>query len=287
MQKAGIVTIIGRPNVGKSTLVNNLIGRKVAITSPKPQTTRFPLQAVYEDERGQIVFVDTPGVFIKNHDLLSKSINSRTEQALGQDTDLVLYIIDPTRSRDSEENRTLGMARKINAPKILVVNKSDVKKPDYSAEFAFYEDEFDKTIKVSALKHANLNLLLDAIFEYLPEGKPLIESAQLVHPAINMDSKLFVSEIIREKVFLIMREEVPYTVQVEVDQIEERNNGTLYIQARIITLDDTYKKMLIGKDGSMIKELGSLARKEFEVATAKKVYLDLTVEVNPHWQEAF
>lgn len=283
--KAGVVTLIGRPNVGKSTLLNNLIGRKVAITSPKPQTTRFPMQAIYEDERGQIIFVDTPGVFAKTPDSLSRSINKNAEKAIGQDTDVIIYVIDPTRPRDVEENRTLGITRKADVPKILVINKADVKDPDYYPEYAFYEDEFETRIKVSALTHANLNLLIDSIFEFLPEREKIIDTSKMQQPALNMDSKQFVAEIIREKVFLLASEEVPYTVTTQVDQIEERKNNMLYIKARIMTTADRYKKMLIGNKGYMVKEIGILTRKELEVATGKKVYVDLTVETNPHWQE--
>lgn len=281
--KSGIVTIMGRPNVGKSTLVNALMGRKVSITSPKPQTTQFPLQAVYEDDRGQIVFVDTPGVFTSAHDSLSKSINHSTEEALGQKTDVVVYLIDPTREKDSEENKTLGMVRKINAPKILVINKSDKEQP-YRADFSFYEDEFDEVVNISALKHSNLNTLLDTIFQHLPEGEKMIDVTGMPMPVLNMDSKLFVSEIIREKVFLTAREELPYTVQTKVSDITERANGTLYITAQIITTDDRYKVMLIGSGGATIKQIGTMARKELETATGKKIFLDLTVEVDPHWQ---
>lgn len=288
MARSGVVAIIGRPNVGKSTLLNNLLGHKVAITSPKPQTTRFPLQAVYEDDRGQIIFVDTPGIFERVSDSLGKAINLKAQETLGSGADLILYVIDPTRVRDTEENKTLGMVRKYrNIPKILVINKADIKKPDHSADYAFYEDEFPTVIKVSALRRLNFNILLDAIFALLPEQKKPVDTTTQTQPGLNIDSKLFIAEIIREKVFLFMQEEVPYTVHTQVDEIQTRKNGTLYIKGRIITTADRYKSMLIGRGGKMIREIGMAVRKEMETAANKPVFVDLSVETNPHWQESY
>ncbi|MEK7166512.1 MAG: KH domain-containing protein, partial [Patescibacteria group bacterium] len=192
---------------------------------------------------------------------------------------------DHNRPRDHEENRVLGIIRKTKSPKLLVVNKIDRKRADYSADYAFYEREFSDLIKVSALKRSNFNILLNKIFAYLPTREPLVATSQLVQPALNLDSKLFIAEIIREKVFLNMREEVPYTVTTKVDQVEERSDGTLYIKGEIITTADRYKVMLIGHNGVMIKEIGMAVRKELETASGKKVYVDLNVVVNPRWQE--
>ncbi len=285
MHKAGMVALIGRPNTGKSTLLNNLLGHKVAITSPKPQTTRFPIEAVYEDERGQIIFVDTPGIFGETPDTLSRSINAKTQDVLIKHIDVLIYLIDPSRPRDSEENKTLGLVRKSTAPKILVVNKSDIKKPNFWSEYAFYTDEFPQIIHISALKNTNFDELLEAIFEKLPEHEKLI-TERLNQPVLNMDSKQFVAEIIREKVFLQTNEEIPYTVDTRVDTIEERANGMLYIHGIIITTDDRYKKMIIGAGGRKIRDIGMAVRKELETATGKRVYVDLIVTVNPHWQDA-
>ncbi len=284
-KKAGIVALIGRPNVGKSTLLNNILGHKVSITSPKPQTTRFNIQAVYEDERGQIIFVDTPGIFGKVEDALAKRINMRAEESLSGGVDLVLYMVDHTREKDFEENKALGIVRKVKAPKILVINKTDVKKPTHIVQYKFMEDEFDTVVEISALAHKNLNTLLAAIFDYLPEGKPQVDTKTLVQPGLNIDSRIFISEIIREKAFLFLRKEVPYTLATIVDDVVERDNGTVYIKARILTSADRYKAMIIGKGGAMIKEISQAARKELETATSKKVYLELTVETDPHWME--
>jgi len=283
--KSGTVALIGRPNVGKSTLLNNLLGQKVSITSPKPQTTRFTIQAVYEDARGQIIFVDTPGIFGKVHDPLAKRINQRAEDSVSGGVDLVLYMVDHTREKDFEENKALGIVRKVKAPKILVINKIDVRKPTHIVQYKFMEDEFDHVVEISALAHKNLNILLDTIFDYLPEGKPQIDTATLAQPGLNINSRIFISEIIREKAFLFLRKEVPYTLATVVDEVIERDNGLVYIKARILTSADRYKAMIIGKGGAMIKEISQAARKELETATSKKVYLELTVETDPHWME--
>jgi len=283
--KTGVVCMIGRPNSGKSTLLNAILKQKVSITSPKPQTTRFPIQAVYEDARGQIIFVDTPGIYEKSTDALSKRINASSEDSLSQNVDVVLYVVDHTRERDYEENRALGIVRKSKAPKIMVINKTDIKKPTHIVQYKFMQDEFPTVVEVSALTHANINLLLDEIFALLPEGTPQIDIETLAQPALNLDSKTFVSEIIREKAFLNLRKELPYEMTVVVDDLAERENGTLAITARILTSNDRYKAMIIGDHGVMIKEIGMAARKELETATNKHVYIDLTVETDPHWME--
>lgn len=281
--KSGIVFLIGRPNVGKSTLVNALVGRKVAITSPKPQTTRFNIQAVYEDERGQIIFVDTPGIFGKAVDSLSKQINAQTEESFRNDVNVVVHIIDPTRRRDFEENKVLGIVRQFKAPKILVINKIDIKNQEFLSEYKFMEDEHDKTVEVSAATGKNVNLLLETIFDLLPKGNKLIDASGLTQPALNLDSKTYIAELIREKAFLFLRREAPYSLTTVVDDVIERDNGTLYIKARILTSADRYKSMIIGKGGKMIKEISMATRKELETASNKKVFVDLTVETDPHW----
>jgi len=283
--KSGIVALIGRPNSGKSTLLNNLLKQKVSITSPKPQTTRFAIQAVYEDDRGQIIFVDTPGIFAKVIDQVSSRINLRTEKVLEQHVDMVVYIVDHSRKRAEEENKSLGIVRKINVPKLLVINKIDIKEPNYMVQYRFMEDEFDKTIELSALTGKNLPLLLEAIFDRLPTRKPLIDTKDMIQPGLNLDSKMFIAEIIREKAFLTLRKEVPYSLTAVVDEVDERENGVLYIKARILTSADRYKGMIIGKNANVIKEIGATARKEMEVASGKKVFIDLSVEVDKHWEE--
>jgi GTP-binding protein Era len=285
--KEGSVLLIGRPNVGKSTFVNNLLGQKVAITSPKPQTTRFSIKAVYEDDRGKIIFVDTPGIIGKAEDALSKKINEVTLRTLNESVDLVIYMVDQSRKRDFEEAKVLGLVRKINHPKILVINKIDKTEESFLPQYKFLEDEFENVFQISALENKHMKPLLDKIFEMLPEvsESKIIEITD--YPILNIDARIFISELIREKVFLMMGEEIPYTTTVLVDDIIERNDTLTYIKARILTTEDRYKKMLIGSGGRKIKEVGSYARKEIALATGKKIYLDLTVEKDPHWQEVY
>lgn len=294
--------LIGRPNVGKSTFLNNLIGTKVAITSPKPQTTRFPIKALYEEARGTVIFIDTPGIFAKAEDAMSKKINQKTLSSLNEEVDLVIYMVDHTRKRDFEEGKVLGIVRKIEKPKILVVNKIDKPEPTYLPQYKFLEEEFKDVFLISALNRTHVKPLLDRIFELLPDqasdnteektdetgtGDGKEETQKGVSPLLNIDSRIYVAELIREKVFLMMGEEIPYTTTAIVDEITERSNGMMYVKARILTTDSRYKKMLIGAGGRKIKEIGSYARKEIALATGKKVYLDLSVQTDPHWQETY
>ena len=283
--REGTVLLLGRPNVGKSTFVNNVIGQKVAITSPKPQTTRMPIQGLYEEERGRIIFTDTPGIFDKTTDPLSKKINIQTLQAVNKEAHVVLYIIDPTRNRDYEEAKVLGIARRVKAPVFLVINNKD-DKMKFLPQYKYMEEEFDKVFTITAENVKTFTDLLDAIFELLPEvTKSAIKDEEHVYPLLNMDSKGFIAELIREKVFIMMGEEIPYTTTAVVEEIKERKSGVMYIKAQILTTSDRYKKMLIGKGGRKIKELGSYARKEIALTTNKKVYLDLTVSTDAHWQD--
>lgn len=285
--KNGTVLLIGRPNVGKSTFVNNVIGQKVAITSPKPQTTRFPIQAYYADERGTIYFVDTPGIFDRVKDSLSKKINNQTLEAVHQGVDVVIYMVDHTRRRDFEEGKVLGIVRKINKPKILVINKIDRQEGDtFLPQYEFLRDEFKDVFIISGINKTHVKPLMERIFELLPEQTGTdTHKENPIYPLINLDSKTFIAELIREKVFLKMGQEIPYRITVVVDEIAERSKKLIYIKARILTTDHRYKKMLIGTGGLKIKEMGGMARKDIALATSKKIYLDLIVEVDAHWPE--
>jgi GTP-binding protein Era len=285
--KEGVVLLLGRPNVGKSTFVNTVVGQKVAITSPKPQTTRMPVQGLFTDNRGNIIFTDTPGIFDKAKDEMSKHVNRQTLESLNKEADVVLYFVDPSRRRDFEEARVLGLARKINVPVILVLNKADLN-TKYLPQYTFLLDEFKENIQISALKGHNLKPLLNMIFNHLKEkSEESTIPENKVYPLLNMDSKTFIAELIREKVFLMMGEEIPYSTTALVDKIQEKKNEILYIKARILTTNERHKRMLIGQNARKIKEIGSYARKEIALSTNKKVFLDLTVERDPHWQEAY
>jgi len=288
VKKSGKVLLVGRPNVGKSTFLNNLIGQKVAITSPKAQTTRFPIKALLEEERGTVIFVDTPGIFAKAKDRLAKKINRTTLSTLHDEVDIVIYMVDHTRRRDFEEAKVLGIVRKISKPKILVINKIDKQEDSYLAQYEFMKEEFPDSFEISALKNMHMGPLLNRIFELLPEKKSgeMIEHVN-PYPIMNIDSRTFVAELIREKVFLMMGEEIPYTTTAVVDEIKNRSNNMTFVKARILTTEERYKRMIIGSEGRKIKEIGSYARKEIALAIGKKVYLDLTVDVDPHWVEMY
>jgi GTP-binding protein Era len=277
--KIGTVALIGRPNTGKSTLVNSLIGQKVAITSPKPQTTHFPIYAVYEDSRGQIVFVDTPGVFAKTVDGRAKEINLAAEGVLADGVDAVLYLIDHTRALGVEEQKVLSLVQKLQIPKILGVNKMDVKSPDYSQQYESMRDGFDTVVEISALKEWHLEGLLKVLFAKLPEGEKVVERESMPLPVLNMDSRMYIEEIIREKAFHALWDELPYSIRVVVETLEERDENTTFIKAVLFTTSVRYKKMIIGKDASIIRSIGMAVRKELSAMTGRRVILDLTVEV--------
>lgn len=283
--KAGNVFLVGRPNAGKSTLINALVEKKISITSPKPQTTRRIIKGYWWDEDTQIIFWDTPGIFGKIKDQASKKINQITPAALPQ-ADLIVYLIDKTRPRGSEENKILGLVRKVKKPKIVAINKIDLRTPDYTYEYKFLEEEFDAWIEISALKRINLKTLLREIIERLPEsGQPLFDPKTIESfPAEGITPQRFIADLIQEKIFLTLRQELPYTTAVKTERIEEKDE-IFYIKATIFTIADKYKKMIIGKKGATIKQIGSLARKEIELFTNKKVYLELNVETDPHWPE--
>ncbi|MFH1561393.1 MAG: GTPase Era [Patescibacteria group bacterium] len=282
--KSGRVAIIGRPNSGKSTLINNLVGQKISIISRRPQTTRTTVQGAYWDDRGQIIFLDTPGVFAKIQDPIGKKIAQSSTKEVGQ-ADLILYLIDRTRSKGEEENRILGGIRNSNKPKIMVINKIDLKTPNFIHQYQFLEDEFNSLIEISALKKQHLKTLLTSIFELLPEGPAIFDPEKLkTFPAFGISPEKFIEEIIREKVFTSLRKEVPYTTGVKVETIDEKPNR-FYIKAKIFTTHERYKPFIIGRKGQQIKEIGSMARKEIELITTKTVFLDLEVVTDSHWYE--
>ncbi len=283
--KTGIVALVGRPNVGKSTLLNQIMHQKVSITSPRPQTTRRLIQAAYEDERGQIIFIDTPGIFAKIEGQVAARINTLATKWRGN-VNLVVYLVDKTRARGREENRILGLVRQAKVPKIMVYNKIDIKKPDYTYEYRVYESEFDDLVSISALKGQHIKTLLEKIFNFLKEGYTPLFDSQSLPPSklLNLDSRLFLAELVREKIFLTFRQEIPYTVGVEVEKIRDEEE-LFYLKAKIFTLTDKYKRVIIGHEGENIKKIGIMVRRELELITNKKVYVGLQVETDKHWPE--
>jgi GTP-binding protein Era len=281
-KKVGMAVLVGRSNTGKSTLLNNLIGTKVAITSPKPQTTRHIIHGVLNDERGQVVFVDTPGLFKDVPDILTSRLNEKAKDSL-DGIDLVLYVVDPRRHIGDEEKNIHRLVLQSDKPKILVLNKSDVKRP-FLDEYLAWGKDFDKVVDISAREARHLKPLIDAIYELAPVGEhPFYPPDQLT----NVDNRFFLAEVVREKIFLAMHDEIPYTVKVEIEETERRENGIWYVKAIIITNAQRAKKILIGAGGRQIKEIGQAARKELESITGEKVFLDLEVEVDERWQERF
>lgn len=274
--KSGTVLVVGRPNSGKSTLINALVGKKVSIISPKPQTTQQVLQALYWDKRGQIIFIDAPGVYTNPKNPAARKIHGLSKQE-AENADVIVYLIDKTRHRGEEENRVLGLVRQIDKPKILALNKIDVDQPDYTFQYKILEDEFDDWIEISGLKHIHLRTLLEKIFKLLPERKPIFDPKNYeAFPVINYTAEDFVAEIIREKAYQVLYQEVPYTLKVIVEKIEEKED-LFEIKAHLITTAPRYKGIIIGKGGKTIKEIGTLARKELETITNKQVYLNLNV----------
>ena len=279
-KKSGFAVLIGRSNVGKSTLLNSLVGSKIAITSPKPQTTRLPIHGIITRENTQIVFVDTPGIIKKAKDTLTKKMHQAVEDSL-QEVDVILYVVDPTRAIGEEERATLRLIEKIDKPKILVINKIDEPRLPF---IDFYRDlapQFTDTIEVSALEETHLKNLVTLIEKHLPEQNFFYPDFQLT----NLPNEIWLAELIREKLFLRLRQEVPYTTHVEVEEITTRENGLVYVQAVIYTTEERYQRMIIGSGGRGIREIGQAARHELERVSGHKYYLDLEVKVDPHWTE--
>lgn len=290
-KKSGRVVILGRPNTGKSTLLNAIMDQKVAITSPMAQTTRKNTRVIFSNERGNIIFSDTPGIINKVSDLVGKRVNTEAPKEVGR-ADVVLCVLDISRPKNEEENKVIGLIRKSKAKKILVYNKIDEAygSKDHLAEYNYLEEEFDTVIKVSALKGRFIKGLINAIFDLLPEkeDKLTVEDIETMKqngkPVMSLNSKEYVAEIIREKAYLFLRREVPYSVNVEVDSIIDKQK-IIVIEARILTTADRYKKMIIGRGGKKIKEIGYNSRKELELMSGRKIFLELTVEIDKHWAE--
>lgn len=279
--KSGFVALVGRSNVGKSTLLNTLVGTKIAATSFRPQMTRNIIHGVMTTPEGQAIFVDTPGVFRDHHNALSGKLEKKIHEAV-EEIDVLVYVVDPSREIGPEERATYSMVRRVEKPKILVINKSDLTSRDraYQADYERLGKEFDAVCLLSALRGSHVQPLKAAVMSLLPEGELLYPEEQMT----NINKEFWVAEIIREKTFSVLEKEVPYSLTVEVDAIEEKPDVTV-ITARVITMADRYKKMIIGEGGHKIKEIGTMARRELEQAINKKVFLQLEVEVDSHWIE--
>lgn len=286
-KKSGFVTLIGRPNVGKSTLMNHLIGQKIAITSDKPQTTRNRIQTVYTDDRGQIVFLDTPGIHKAKNKLGEYMVNV-AEHTL-KEVDVVLWLVEPTTFIGAGERHIAEQLSKVNTPVILVINKIDTVKvqEEILTFIAAYKDvcDFAEIVPLSALKDKNTDVLLEQIFKYLPYGPQFYDEDTVT----DQPMKQIVAELIREKALHALNDEIPHGIAVVIDSFKERRNARgpiTDIDATIICERDSHKGIIIGKGGEMLKKIGTNARYEIEKQLDMKVNLKLWVKVKKEWRDS-
>ena len=282
--KSGFVTIIGRPNVGKSTLMNQLIGQKIAITSNKAQTTRNRIQTVYTCEDGQIVFLDTPGIN-KAKNKLGDYMLMAAERTLNE-VDLILWLVEPTTFIGGGEQYIIEKLQNIKTPIFLVINKTDLAgEEDILKAIVAYKDKVDfaEIIPVSALEGTNTDDLVKSIFQYLPEG-PMYYDEDTV---TDQPERQIVAELIREKALRLLNQEIPHGIAVVIDRMKTRKKGDIVdIDATIICERDSHKGIIIGKQGAMIKEIGSNARMEIENLLDMKVNLKMWVKVKKDWRDS-
>lgn len=283
-KKSGFVTLIGRPNVGKSTLMNHLIGQKIAITSDKPQTTRNRIQTVYTDDRGQIVFLDTPGIHKAKNKLGDYMVN--VAQHTLSEVDVILWLVEPSTFIGAGERHIIEQLKKTKTPVILVINKTDTVKREEILTFidAYRKElEFAEIVPVSALKGDNTQDLIDSIFKYLPYG-PMFYDEDTV---TDQPQRQIVSELIREQALRCLDEEIPHGIAVSIDQMKWRADDSIVdIDATIVCERDSHKGIIIGKGGSMLKKIGSRARKEIEDLLETQVNLKLWVKVKKDWRDS-
>ena len=282
--KSGFVTLIGRPNVGKSTLMNRLIGQKIAITSNKPQTTRNRIQTVYTDERGQIVFLDTPGIHKAKNKLGEYMVNV-AERTL-KEVDVVLWLVEPSTFIGAGEQHIAAQLKTIKTPVVLVINKVDtVKKEEILKFIDAYKDicEFADIVPVSALKGQNTDTVLEVIFKYLPYGPAFYDEDTVT----DQPQRQIVAEMIREKALRCLDEEIPHGIAVTIEKMKERPWGKVVdIEATIICERDSHKGIIIGKGGAMLKKIGSAARFEIERMMDMKANLQIWVKVRKDWRDS-
>lgn len=282
--KSGFVTLIGRPNVGKSTLMNRLIGQKIAITSNKPQTTRNRIQTVYTDERGQIVFLDTPGIHKAKNKLGEYMVNV-AERTL-KEVDVVLWLVEPSTFIGAGEQHIAAQLKTIKTPIVLVINKVDtVKKEEVLKFIDAYRNicDFADIVPVSALKGQNTDTVLEVIFKYLPYGPQFYDEDTVT----DQPQRQIVAEMIREKALRSLDEEIPHGIAVTIEKMKERPGGKVVdIEATIICERDSHKGIIIGKGGAMLKKIGSAARFEIEKMMEMKVNLQIWVKVRKDWRDS-
>ena len=279
--KSGFITIIGRPNVGKSTLLNSIVGKKVAIVTNKPQTTRNNIQGVYNDDETQMIFTDTPGIHKPKYKL-GKYLNRQAYNSI-EEVDAVVLLIDASTKLGPGDKYVIEKLENVTNPVILVLNKIDqISKEQLLLKIEEYKDlyKFKEIVPLSALKNDNVDCLIEVLKNYLTDSIKYYEDDQITNKSISFQ----IAEIIREKVFLLTEEEVPHSITCLVENIEKGKNSYT-INAAIIVDRDSLKKIVIGKQGSKIKEIGTKSRKEIEELLGKKVYLELFVKTIKKWRD--
>lgn len=280
--KSGYVALIGRPNVGKSTLMNTLIGQKIAITSNKPQTTRNRIQTVYTDERGQIVFLDTPGVHKAKNRLGSYMVN--VAESTLKDVDLVLWLVEPSTYVGKGDQMILNKLKQTETPVFLLINKMDtIPREEVLPVIDTYRKlmDFAEIIPVSALKKQNMEDLLETIFQYLKPGPQFFDEDTVT----DQPMRQIVAELIREKALRNLSEEIPHGIAVVIDRMERRGTKLWDIAATIVCEKDSHKGIIIGKNGDMLKKIGSAARYEIEEQLGMQANLELWVKVRKEWRD--
>jgi len=280
--KSGFVSIIGRPNVGKSTLINTLIGSKIAIVSEKPQTTRTRIQGILTSDEGQIVFIDTPGIHKPKH-LLGEYMLKVSTRSFNE-VDLIYYMTDASRPFGAGEQYIIEQLKSAQVPVFLLVNKIDLVGEQAVKEFVkpFYNEmNFTELIPISAVQGTNLNTLLDKTFQYLVEGPQYYPEEDLTDQPVSF----IVAELIREKALILTRDEVPHSLAVEVEEFKNQGAGKVYVRAVIHTERDSQKGIIIGKNGQMLKKIGEQSRTDIEKMLDSSVYLDLWVKVKKNWRD--
>lgn len=282
--KSGFVALIGRPNVGKSTLMNQIIGQKIAITSKKPQTTRNKIQTVYTCDEGQIVFLDTPGIH-KAKNKLGEYMVSVAEKTL-KEVDLIMWLVEPDTFIGAGEQHIAEQLKDIQVPIILVINKTDTVKQEEVLTFidAYRKIlDFDEIIPASALRGKNVDTIVEQIFKYLPEG-PMYYDEDTV---TDQPMRQIVAELIREKALHALDEEIPHGIAVTIERMKKRRHKDIYdIEATIVCERDSHKGIIIGKQGSMLKKIGTNARYEIEQQLDTKVNLQIWVKVRKDWRDS-
>lgn len=279
--RSGFVNLIGRPNVGKSTLINSIVGKKVAITSNKPQTTRNIIQGIYNDDETQIVFVDTPGIHKPTHKL-GKYLNKQAYYSI-DDVDAIVLLVDGSEKLGPGDKYVIERLKDVTKPVILVINKIDrLNKDQILLKINEYKDlyNFKEIIPLSALKNNNIDTLVNVLKKYLPDNIKYFDDNQFTNKSV----EFLIAEIVREKVFNLTEDEVPHSITCLVEKMEQTSSN-YSINVVIIVDRDSLKKIIIGKQGSKIKEIGILSRKEIEELLGKKIYLDLFVKTIKKWRD--